>query len=133
MPESSLMPTSTNTPAHAELAKEIISRQIGASSPAVSPDHKNLADVVTQIDYKGNKFRSQVWLAATNGYTAPRPLTASEICDGNPRWSPDSTCLEFTSGRSETKDRNNSVHHSNRSDRQNSNHNIETCRVESIK
>jgi len=78
---------------HAELAEKIISRQIGASSPAVSPDGKYLAYVVTRIDYKVNKYRSQVWLTATDGSTAPRPLTAGEKRDGNPNWSPDGTWL----------------------------------------
>jgi len=32
---------------HAELAEKIVSRQIGAASPAVSPDGKYLAYVVT--------------------------------------------------------------------------------------
>jgi len=88
---------------HAELAESIISRQIGAGSPAVSPDGKHLAYVVTRIDYKANRYRSQVWLAATDGATAPRPLTAGEKRDGNPSWSPDGTWLAFTSGRSEKK------------------------------
>ena len=93
----------TNASKHAELAENIISRQIGAGSPAVSPDGKHLAYVVTRIDYKANKYRSQVWLAASDGTTAPRPLTAGEKRDGNPSWSPDGTWLAFTSGRSEKK------------------------------
>ena len=84
---------------HAELAEGIVSRQIGAAAPAVSPDGKHLAYVVTRIDYKANKYRSQVWLVATDGSTPPRPLTAGEKRDGNPSWSPDGTWLAFTSGQ----------------------------------
>lgn len=62
-----------------------------------------MAYVVTRVDYKANKYRSQVWLATTDGSTAPRPLTAGEKRDGNPSWSPDGTWLAFTSGRSEKK------------------------------
>ena len=95
--------TSNATSPHAEIAERIISRQIGAGQPAVSPDGKLLAYVVTRIDQKANKYRSQVWLAATDGKSAPRPLTAGEKRDGNPSWSPDGTWLAFTSGRSEKK------------------------------
>ena len=97
------MSSTTATSKHFDLAENIVSRQIGASSPAVSPDGKHLAYVVTRIDFKANKYRSQVWLAATDGTTAPRPLTAGEKRDGNPSWSPDGTWLAFTSGRSEKK------------------------------
>ncbi|NBU06998.1 MAG: hypothetical protein EBT38_04860, partial [Acidimicrobiia bacterium] len=55
------------------------------------------------MDYKANKYRSQVWLAPSDGSTPPRPLTAGEKRDGNPSWSPDGTWLAFTSGRSEKK------------------------------
>jgi hypothetical protein len=37
---------------HAELAERIISRQVGASSPAVSPDGRHIAYVVTRVDHQ---------------------------------------------------------------------------------
>ncbi|MEY3363422.1 MAG: hypothetical protein RLZZ538_966, partial [Actinomycetota bacterium] len=92
------MSNAASTSKHAELAEKIISRQIGASSPAVSPDGKHVAYVVTRVDQKANKYRSQVWVAAADGSTPPRPLTAGEKRDGNPNWSPDGTWLAFTSG-----------------------------------
>lgn len=96
------MPNETKSP-HLELAEKIISHQIGAASPAVSPDGQHVAYVVTRIDFKANKYRSQVWVARSDGTTSPRPLTAGEKRDGNPSWSPDGTWLAFTSGRSEKK------------------------------
>jgi dipeptidyl aminopeptidase/acylaminoacyl peptidase len=95
--------TETATSKHREIAEKIISNQIGAASPAVSPDGKQVAYVVTRIDYKANKYRSQIWLASTDAKQASRPLTAGEKRDGNPSWSPDGTWLAFTSGRSEKK------------------------------
>ena len=97
------MGNSTPSSKHAELAERIISRQIGASAPAVSPDGKHIAYVVTRVDQKANTYRSQVWVAAADGSTPPRPLTAGEKRDGNPSWSPDGSWLSFTSGRSEKK------------------------------
>ena len=47
------------TSKHREIAEKIISNQIGAASPAVSPDGTQVAYVVTRIDYKANKYRSQ--------------------------------------------------------------------------
>lgn len=96
------MPNESKSP-HLELAEKIISHQIGAASPAVSPDGQHVAYVVTRIDFKANKYRSQVWVARADGTTSPRPLTAGEKRDGNPSWSPDGTWLAFTSGRSEKK------------------------------
>ncbi|MEO5974852.1 MAG: S9 family peptidase [Ilumatobacteraceae bacterium] len=96
------MPNETKSP-HLELAEKIVSHQIGAASPAVSPDGSLVAYVVTRIDFKANKYRSQVWLARSDGSSPPRPLTAGEKRDGNPSWSPDGTWLAFTSGRSEKK------------------------------
>ena len=51
---------------HAALAERIIGNIVQASSPAVSPDGRQVAFVVTRVDIEKNKYFSQVWLAAAD-------------------------------------------------------------------
>ncbi len=87
---------------HAAIADKIVGNLVQASSPAVSPNGKKVAFVVTRVDMAKNKYFSQIWLADTDGDDPPRPLTGGEH-DGNPTWSPDGASLAFTSRRSEKK------------------------------
>ena len=84
------------------LAERIIGNIVQASSPALSPDGRTVAFVVTRVDLQANTYRSQVWLAATDGSSAPRPVTSGDN-DANPAWSPDGRHLAFTSKRSAKK------------------------------
>ena len=84
---------------HREIAERVIGNLLSASSPAVSPDGSQVAFVLTLVDLAENTYLSQVWLAASDGSVAPRPVTGGEH-DGHPTWSPDGTMLAFTSNRS---------------------------------
>ena len=86
----------------AAIAEHIIGNIVTASAPAVSPDGRFVAFVVTRVDVKKNKYFSQIWLASTAGDDAPHPITSGEN-DGNPTWSPDGRHLAFTSRRSPKK------------------------------
>ncbi len=76
---------------------------VAISSPALSPGATHVAFVVGRVDMDENRYRSQVWLARTDGGEPPRPITAGERSDANPVWSPDGRALAFTSRRSEKK------------------------------
>ena len=99
---TSLSPTGGDLRPHASIADRIIGNIVQASAPALSPDGKAVAFIVTRVDMTKNKYFSQVWLAATDGSDPPRPITGGEN-DANPTWSPDGRQLAFTSRRSPTK------------------------------
>jgi dipeptidyl aminopeptidase/acylaminoacyl peptidase len=70
------------------------------SDPQISPDGSLVVYVITTVDLPGNKTVSNLWLAATDGKTPPRQLTASDKKDRHPRWSPDGSKVLFESTRS---------------------------------
>ena len=75
---------------------------VTCSSPAVSPDGRYAAFVVARVDLEANAYRSQVWLARTDGSDTPRPVSSGERA-GSPAWSPDGRMLAFVSGRAEKR------------------------------
>src|SRR5205823_14793226 len=66
------------------------------SSPAVSPDGKQVAFTVTTVRAAENKRHAEVWLVAAAG-GEPARLTSPGVESSNPRWSPDGKLLLFAS------------------------------------
>ncbi len=78
--------------------------------PAVAPDGKTIAFVMTRIDEEANDYRSQVWLVSADGSAQPWPFSAGEHKDANPTWSPDGNRLAFTSERGDPEKTSTTVH-----------------------
>ncbi|HEY4247911.1 MAG TPA: S9 family peptidase [Lacunisphaera sp.] len=69
-------------------------------SPALSSDGKWVVYVVRSAEpadmpATNHVERDQLWIAAADGQTAPRPLIESKSNDFNPRWSPQGNRLAF--------------------------------------
>src|SRR3954453_9142613 len=97
MPEIDAQPDAPATP-HGEIAARLLDRRFAASSPAVSPDGRSIAFVVSTIELEENRTVSRIWLAGPTG--EPAPITAGAR-DAQPTWSPDGRFLAFSSGRGE--------------------------------
>ena len=68
------------------------------ADPEVSPDGRWVAYVVSELNEDKNDYQTDVWLVPTFGGEARR-LTASQVLDENPRWSPDGRTIAFLSER----------------------------------
>ncbi|HET9276098.1 MAG TPA: hypothetical protein VFN96_08510, partial [Gemmatimonadales bacterium] len=68
------------------------------STPAMSPDGKQVAFTVTTVREADNRRHQEIWLVATEG-GEPTRLTSPGTESSAPRWSPDGRLLLFTSQR----------------------------------
>jgi dipeptidyl aminopeptidase/acylaminoacyl peptidase len=87
---------STDTPL---LTAELVVDGAVPEEPAISPDGRWVAYVVAPVGQMAERRLSAVWIAAADGSSPPRQLTAGTAGDSGPRWAPDSASLFFMSDR----------------------------------
>jgi Tol biopolymer transport system component len=91
--------TTTRTPTSG-MGPEDIGALRHVEGTRVSPDGEMVAFTVTDVDLDGNRYRSRVWLASTDGELPPRPFSAGPD-DQLPEWSPDGRWLALASNPAE--------------------------------
>ncbi|MBW8866384.1 MAG: S9 family peptidase [Acidobacteria bacterium] len=67
--------------------------------PRFSPDGSTIAYVVTTVDQKQNRRRSEIYAVPVDGSRPPRALTTAPQSSNSPRWSPDGQAIAFLSAR----------------------------------
>src|SRR5256714_1892048 len=72
----------------------------------ISPDGGRVAYSVKTSNPKRDGYQGAIWLASSDGATAPVQITAGSSLDATPLWSPDSSHIAFTSDRAEKRDLN---------------------------
>src|SRR5438270_9807288 len=92
-----VFPAAAQRPFTAEDYNKILT----VSDPQLSPDETLVAYTVTRVNAKQNRRFSDIWVAAVDGRSAPRPYTSTQSATF-PRWS--AAGLAFLSARSTPDD-----------------------------
>jgi Tol biopolymer transport system component len=72
-------------------------------TPALSPDGRWVAFVISTLGQAGKCPLSELWIAATDGSAPTRRLTDGTALDSRPRWAQDSESIFFLSDRNERR------------------------------
>jgi len=82
-----------------ELTAELVVDGAVPSQPVISPDGCWVAYVVAPVGRRAERRSCALWVAAADGGSPPRKLTAGMAADFGPRWAPDSASVFFLSDR----------------------------------
>ena len=82
-----------------ELTAELVVDGAVPSQPVISPDGCWVAYVVAAVGHRAERRMCALGLAAADGGSPPRKLTAGTAADFGPRWAPDSASVFFLSDR----------------------------------
>ena len=74
------------------------------SAPALAPDGRRVAFVVTTVVEDKDRRHNEIWMASTDGSSAPFRYTSPSTEAANPTWSPDGALLAFSSRREGSDD-----------------------------
>ncbi len=84
------------------LTFEDLRRVVSVRSPQISPDGKRIVFVRSRIDWKRDRYDTELVLADTAGGT-PRVLTHDRAGVAQPRWSPDGMRIAYLASAQEKK------------------------------
>jgi dipeptidyl aminopeptidase/acylaminoacyl peptidase len=79
-------------------------RLTNVSNPALSPDGRRVAFVVTTVVEDKDRRHNEIWMAATDASAAPFRYTSPSTEASNPTWAPDGSLLAFSSRREGSDD-----------------------------
>jgi len=79
-------------------------RLTAVSNPALSPDGKRVAFVVTTVVEDKDRRHNEIWMAAADGSSSPFRFTSPSTEASNPNWAPDGSMLAFSSRREGSDD-----------------------------